>query len=355
MITHIDTEALKRAHPIADVIGRYGIALRPSGRCLVGRCPFHADGGRPNLTIYPASDSFFCYRCGAGGDAITFVERIEAIGFRAAVARLTGSCPCPSDRSNLPVRVPRRQARGRPTGRVPWGAAERACLAAAVELYGNRLLADPAALAYVVGRGLDRATLERHRVGYASGDELTAYLRWRGLPVQGARRAGLLGRDGRELLAGRVVVPEIRAGRPVRLVGRAIAPDSGGQKYLGLPGRKPLLGWEAACRSRVVYLTEGPFDWLTLRRWGFPALALVGTRVRTEALRALDRFARIYLVLDGDSAGQQATEILQGALGRRAIPVRLPGVKDVAELGLRPDGRDAFARSVRQADLPAAA
>lgn len=49
----VDTEALKRGHPIADLVSRYGIELRPSGRTLIARCPFHDDGGRPNLCIYP--------------------------------------------------------------------------------------------------------------------------------------------------------------------------------------------------------------------------------------------------------------------------------------------------------------
>ena len=110
---------------------------------------------------------------------------------------------------------------------------ERACLAAAVELYHNCLLAHLAALAYVEGRGLTRATIEIHRLGYAAGGELAGYLRWRRLSVGAALRAGLLGADGREVLAGRVVVPELRAGGPVWLVGRALKPNTD-PKYLGL-------------------------------------------------------------------------------------------------------------------------
>ena len=49
----IDTDRLRLNHPIADLITRYGIELRRSGSTLVGRCPFHQDGGRPNLTVFP--------------------------------------------------------------------------------------------------------------------------------------------------------------------------------------------------------------------------------------------------------------------------------------------------------------
>jgi len=50
-----DADRLRRLHPVADVITRSGIELRSVGRALVGRCPFHADGGRPNLYVYPES------------------------------------------------------------------------------------------------------------------------------------------------------------------------------------------------------------------------------------------------------------------------------------------------------------
>jgi DNA primase len=185
-------------------------------------------------------------------------------------------------------------------------------------------------------------------VGYVSGDELIAYVRWRRLPAQAAIRVGLLGRDGREFLAGRVIVPEIRRGEPVWLVGRTIEGNGGGPKYLGLPGAKPLLGWETALGSPMVILVEGVFDWLTLVQWGFPALALVGTRVRPEVLRALGaRFERVYLALDADDAGQQAAAAIATALGSRAVTVRLPhGIKDVAELAPRPDGRAVFANEL---------
>ncbi|HZR98289.1 MAG TPA: toprim domain-containing protein, partial [Chloroflexota bacterium] len=285
----------------------------------------------------------YCYRCASGGDVISFVMRLEGLGFRDAVARLDGGSDSTWPTPLRPIRARARRARS-----TVRGAAERACLAAAVELYHNRLLADPAALAYVRARGLERSTLERCRVGYVGGDELAAYLRWRRLPAQAAVRVGLLGREGREFLAGRVVVPEIRRGEPLWLVGRTVGADRG-PKYLGLPGAKPLLGWETALGNPSVILVEGVFDWLTLVQWGFPALALVGTRVRPEALRALGaRFERVYLALDADDAGREAAAALAGALGPRAVTVRLPaGVKDVAELAPRSDGRAVFADALR--------
>ncbi len=347
----IDTESLKHEHPVEEIVARYGIELRPSGRTLVGRCPFHNDSGRPNLYVYPATQSWYCFRCSVGGDAISFVRRIERIGFLESVARIAGERLSPASVRRRPVVRPERP----PARTVAGGPAERACLAAAVELYHNRLLTDPAALAYVEGRGLDPATLESCRVGYASGNELAAYLRWRRLPTGAALRVGLLGRDGREHMAGRVVVPEIRAGQPIWLVGRIVGSEENAPKYLGLPGRKPLLGWEAVSTQRAVWLVEGVFDWLTLRSWGVPALALVGTHVSSDALRSLARFERLYLALDNDEAGRAATERLMAALGTRAVARTLSDVKDVADLALRPNGRDTFVRIAEREELVMAA
>ena len=86
----IDTDRLRHDCPIARIIAGYGIALRSSGRTLIGRCPFHEDRGRPNLVVYPETQSWFCFRCDVGGDVISFVERLEGLSFRDAVDRLTG-------------------------------------------------------------------------------------------------------------------------------------------------------------------------------------------------------------------------------------------------------------------------
>lgn len=277
-MTWIDTESVKYKNPVEEIIGRYGIDLRSSGRALIGRCPFHDDGGRPNLYVYPSNASWYCYRCGVGGDVISFVERIEGIGFLDAVRHLTGKeCITRGTGRN---RVHR--SKSSQNCRKIKGPDERACLAAAVDLYHNRLLTDPTALAYVQGRGLDRSIIERCHIGYVAGDELADYLRWRHLPVGAAMRVGLLRRDGREFLTHRVVVPEIRGGQPIWLVGRSIDPDDDRPKYLGLLGPKPLLGWQAAKDSPEAFLVEAVFDWLTLVNWGCPVLALVGTRARSR-------------------------------------------------------------------------
>jgi DNA primase len=301
------------------------------------------------------SGRFVCYRCDARGDAIAFVQQMEQLTFREAVERLGGT-RAPAQGAPAPVRpVRHRPVPSRRRGAV-WGPDEYRVAAAATELYANRLLEDAAALDSMVRRGFPRSLLEHSRVGYCAGDQLLKYLGWRKLPVGAALRAGLLTDDGREFLAGRIVFPEIRAGRVIWLIGRileggAAEPGAADPRYLGLPGRKPLLGWEEASQDlRGVCVVEGPTDLLALSAWGVPGLALCGAALTDVVLRLLGRWARLYLVLDDDDTGRKATARLQAAFGPRAIPVLLPpGIKDPAVLAPRPDGERLFSAAIRTA------
>jgi DNA primase len=341
----VDVDAIRRQHNIADVVSSYGIELRRSGAALVGRCPFHQDRGRPNLHVY-ASGRWICYRCDERGDAIGFVQRVENVGFLEAVERLAGGTvqsPVPRkgsgpSRPRAVKRIHRRDDRD-----------EHSVVAAAADLYANRLLQHDRALDYMAERGFERPLLERYQVGYAAGDELIPYLRWRRLPLAAAIRAGLITADGHEFLAGRVVFPEIDADHTAWLIGR-ILPETRRVEpleapvYLGLPGRKPLLGWtEAVGHARHVCLVEGVMDLMALRQWRISGLAIAGTGVHADKLEQLKRFDRVYLALDSDQAGRDGTDRIALQLGRRAIRVGLPlGVKDVAELARIADGEQQF-------------
>jgi DNA primase len=355
MPTHTDLETLKQTHRLEDVVARYGIELRRQGRALVGRCPFHADGGRPNLHVWPDTASWWCFRCCSGGDVIRFVQLAENFTFPEALEKLR-SCSPIEPCAPHPPKSKRQSERERATNeRDP---EEVVALQAATNLYHRRLLTDTDALAYVQGRGLDLPTIVNCRIGYAAGDELLAHMRWRSLPLGPAMRVGLLDAAGRESLAGRVVVPELRSGSPVWLVGRILqtascppdAEEASVPKYLGLRGAKRLLGADQVRNSPSVLVCEGVFDYLTLRGWGYPAVALAGTHASAQVVDELRAFQRAYLVMDQDEAGLEATLGLLDKLGPAAVPVTLPdGVKDVAELAPRPDGRELFAAALLDA------
>src|SRR5260370_1618187 len=71
--SRVDTASLKLAHPIVEVVARYGVELKRQGRAMVGRCIFHSDNGRPNLYVYGDSESWRCYRCGLRRDGLAFL------------------------------------------------------------------------------------------------------------------------------------------------------------------------------------------------------------------------------------------------------------------------------------------
>src|SRR5207302_6469918 len=106
---------------------------------------------------------WMCFRCDARGDAIAFVQRVDGLSFREAASRL-GADLSPRNVTlgrSAPVRnAVRRFAHSRPI--------DTEVLAAAVELYANRLMADETALRYLAARGFGRELLERERIGFAA-------------------------------------------------------------------------------------------------------------------------------------------------------------------------------------------
>jgi DNA primase len=79
-------EEIKARVNIVDLIGRY-VLLKPAGKNYKARCPFHPDD-TPSLMVSPEKGLWHCFGCGAGGDAISFLMRIERLSFQEAVAKL---------------------------------------------------------------------------------------------------------------------------------------------------------------------------------------------------------------------------------------------------------------------------
>jgi len=340
--TRYDIERLRREYPVAEVMARYGIELRAVGRSLVGRCPFHADGGRPNLHVYPENQRWFCYRCSVGGDAIDFIRRQEHLGFVEACQRLVGLPPHPPVRASAPS--PQRERR--------WDRLtleEQVVMNTACALYQHALWREPRALDYLRERGIPDSVIRRCSLGYADGQSLETYLRRRS-GLRTAQELGLLrqpghgdgGRPLAEFLAGRIVVPEVRAGQCLWFIGRDLREDAHRPKYLALSGERPVLGLERAIGRRAVFLVEGVFDYLTAVSWKLPTLSPCGTYLPAERLGFLARAEVIYGVLDGDEAGQAAAQRFGRILSPRFCPLRLPDGCDLNDLACQPRGRQQF-------------
>src|SRR5690606_20050778 len=114
---------------------------------------------------------------------------------------------------------------------------------------------------------------------------------------------------------------------------------------------KPVLGYERVRGRPRVFVTEGPFDYLTGVGWSLPVCALQGTKIQAQRLAFLERARRVLIVFDNDDPGREAARELAGRLGERARIVELPeGVKDLNDLGRLPDGRASFFKLVKRAE-----
>ena len=353
-LTRDEIEAIRLRHPIEQVIATY-TELRQSGRVLKGRCPFpdHNDNN-PSFVVYTDQQRYFCFGCNRGGDLFAFLQLVERLNFREAIARLEGyafrsqrDVAVPVSRSAVPSL---KTEKNKNTLSPEYLSEEHIqILTAAASVYHASLLTNREMLAYVLGRGITLETIKRFRLGYATGENLAKYFRFRRWNLQAARELGLIN-DHREFFQKRIIIPELRNSQVVYLAGRKTV---GFQKvkYLGLPGApKPLYGLETTSGSREVFVCEGGFDLLTLVQWGYPAVALLGSHLKTEWKDELAFAERIFLVTDSDEPGRAAARRIAEIFRGRAITVPpLPRAKDVNELAMQPDGQQVFARLIAQA------
>jgi DNA primase len=332
--TREEIETVRANNPIEQVIGWY-VELRPSGRRLLGHCPFH-DDPTPSFVVYPHNQSFYCFGCDVGGDVFRFVERIEHLSFSQALQRLSSNTlPSRPVSHVMPVSA-------ETISNIELSDEHFTLLTAATEVYHAAIFMQPRILEYLAKRRIDLDVIRRHRIGYATGNDLAKYFRFRDWDPEIANDLGLIGPRG-EYFRQRIVTPEVREGRAIYLVGRATQKYQRA-KYLGLPGApKPLYGLETIKRAKDVFVCEGPMDWLTLVKWGYPAVALLGSHLKQDQISEIADAERIFIVTDSDEPGRKSARQLAEIFSKRArIVPPLPNAKDVNELAMRPEGHRIF-------------
>ena len=346
-------EAVKERADIVDVVGEH-VVLKKKGREFVGVCPFHDDKS-PSMTVSPAKQFYYCFSCGAGGNAIKFLMELQRNSFSDVVLELARKYQLPIETLEGPQQERLRQQLSRREQ------LHRA-LALAAGWFRAQLRAPEgtAALAYLRdGRGLSETTLEAFGLGYAPErwDGLLSHLQQvEGLAPELLEAAGLVvprkGGDGfYDRFRHRVMVPIAdRQGRIIGFGGRSL--DGGEPKYLNSPETevfekgKHLFGLDKASSAirkddRAV-VVEGYFDVIALHAAGITnAVAALGTALSSQQITQLCRCCdskRLILNFDTDGAGVRAAQraigeveqlALQGQLELRVL--QLPAGKDPDE------------------------
>ena len=382
-----DLEEIKRQNPIEVTTQRYGVELLASGRRFRAQCPFH-DDHTPSLFLYPEDGRFKCYGAGCGlhGDVIDFVgymlfdldwDKTNPSQFKAVLDELEGA-PFGGGRQ------PARASHQRPT---PDGAesnhetvpkdsdrqltpAVLSALDLAARLYHENLIrlgdGDGTPLRYLYDRGFTWKTVRDGQFGYCPpySELLQVAGELMAVPQEALLAASVLrrkrsGRGLYETFYGRITLTDRDYSfRVVHLIGRKFPGDNlpdEAPKYLSLPGwPKPLYGLESLpYRGRgPVMIVEAPFDMLTLRQWGYDAVAVTGADMKAEHAGRLRELKRpLILVPDNDTAGLEAASRWQDQLvaGDLVRVLRLPErvgdtpIDDVNRLAQVDKGREILA------------
>ena len=332
-------DQIKTRVGIVDVV-QTRTTLQLSGRNFKGLCPFHGEK-TPSFVVFPESQSYHCFGCGANGDIFAFVMNTEGLEFRDALARLARQAGV-----ELAPRDEGASAAERHRDRL-----YEACAAAAL-FYHNLLLRSSSegahtARAYTQARGLAAATLARFLIGYApdSWDATATYLRERGYSTAELLEAGLIiERDGPDAgyfdrFRHRLMFPirDIR-GRTTGFGARAL--DDRPPKYMNSPQTPiydksaTLYGIDQATAAvkaaRTAVIVEGYMDVLIAHQTGHAnVVGAAGTALTDKQAELLKKAARqIVLALDADTAGDLAAlkgaEVLEGSMAHVSVPILGP-------------------------------
>lgn len=339
-------QELKMKTDIEDVISTY-VTLKRRGATLVGLCPFHNEK-TPSFTVYPATQSFYCFGCGAGGDAITFVKKIENLDYLDAVKALAQRAGLQMPQEGFDDSLSKRRRRILEMNRE------------AARFYHSVLLSPEGKVGYdyYIGRALSAATINHFGLGFAPNqwDALLKHMRAKGYQPAELVDAGLArkGQKGYyDNFRNRVMTPIIDVrGNVIAFGGRVL--DDSKPKYINtgdtLVYKKTnelfALNFAKDSKEDALILCEGYMDVIAMHQAGFTnAVAGCGTALTTEQVRLISRYAKeVILTYDADEAGQKALQKAMALFDQTDVKVRIPalvGGKDPDEI-IRTYGRDKF-------------
>lgn len=304
---------------IVDVVSEQ-VILKKQGNHYWGLCPFHNEK-TPSFSVNPQLGIYKCFSCGAGGDALSFIQKTKNLEFFPMIMDLA---------AQLGLEVPQRFQEGKDTKDLK-GQMIKASQTAA-EFYCDMLLNHKRpeikeANEYLSARGITKDIIKKYSLGIAPNNYTTLYdILKKDYSNEVLEKAGLIipSRDPGKFIdrfRGRVIIPiQNETGDFVAFGARAIEKDQQ-PKYLNTSDSliynksKILYGLytarEAIKQEDGVILMEGYFDVISAQAHGIEnAVAACGTALTSDHVKLLSRYTksrRIYLSFDTDSAGQKAT------------------------------------------------
>ncbi len=334
---------------IESVVSSY-VTLSRAGRNVKGLCPFHNEK-TPSFTIFPDTKSFYCFGCGAAGDVISFIMRIENLDYVEAVKFCADLAGVSMPDENYDDSLAKRRVRILSANRE------------AAKFFNAQLMAEKnrKALDYFLDRGLTPNTIRKFGLGYAPDDwrQLTDHLKSLGFGEQELVLADLAKRSQKgtgcyDSFRNRVMFPIIDVRGNVTAFGGRVMDDSK-PKYVNTsdtPVYKKgsgvfALNFAKNNPGKTLILVEGYMDVIALHQAGFDnAIACLGTALTQEQANLLSRYADDVLICyDNDEAGRKATQRALDILGNtklRLKVIKMEGGKDADEI-IRTYGKERFA------------
>lgn len=348
-------EEIKNSNDIVDVISQY-VNLKRSGRNFFGLCPFHKEKS-PSFSVSPDKQIFHCFGCGAGGNVIHFISKIENADFKEAIGILANRAgiELPTLNNYEDNKTALLKSKVYEINQI------------ATEFYHQNLYKPTSKIGqeYIKKRKLDNRTLKSFLIGYSGNfDELYRILKQKGFTEEEILASSLVNKtdDGKYIdrFRKRVMFPIQDTRNKVIAFGGRVTDDSK-PKYINSPENivyskgRHLFGLNVAKRGELknIIIVEGYMDAISLYQRGITnVVASLGTALTEAQGRLLRRYSeRVTIGYDSDGAGQAATlrglEILQN-IGCDVRILQISGAKDPDEYVIK-YGPERFLKCVEQA------
>lgn len=340
-------QELKFKTDIEDIISTY-VTLKKRGNTSVGLCPFHNEK-TPSFTVYNDTQSFYCFGCGAGGDAIGFIRKIENLDYIDAVKLLAQRAGMQMPQDGFDDSISKKRRRILEINRE------------SAKFFHSYMMSEQGrvGLEYFLNRGLTKKTITKFGLGYApdSWDSLLKHLKSLGYGIGEMVDAGVVkvGRNNNyyDTFKNRVMTPIIDVrGNVIAFGGRVL--DDSKPKYVNTSDTlvykktNELFALNLAKDSGkdTLILCEGYMDVISMHQAGFTnAVAGCGTALTSEQVRLISRYANeVILAYDADEAGQKAVHKAMNLFKTTDVKIKVPkfvGGKDPDEI-IKKLGRDKF-------------